>query len=118
MSIHIYFLIEALLRLFAAQNFRSYFFSLQNIIDILTIIPYIIIRTIMDPMNFWSYFVRMLDLLRILILFRALKYIENDINRELFKILIGAFALTIGYSGYIHLIQYDYNLTSGDLTGY
>jgi hypothetical protein len=43
----------------------------------------------------------MLDLLRLFTLFRLLKYIENDINREFANIIIGVLALVICYSGYI-----------------
>jgi len=119
MGIHVFFLIEYLLRLYTAQNFSTYFLSLQSFVEIATIFPYIIVSlAVEDPMSFWNYFVRMLDLLRILTLFRALKYIENDINRELCKIIIGALALVIGFTGYIQLLEYRYALTTGDFTKY
>lgn len=43
----------------------------------------------------------MLDLVRILTLLRVLKHIENDITRELGRIIIGALALVVGLSGYL-----------------
>lgn len=115
---HIYFLIEYLLKLYIAKNFTNYLVSLENFLEIATIFPFLIISLSLDPLNFWSFFVRMLDLLRVLTLIRALKYIENDINRELCRIIIGALALVIGFSGYIQLIENREDLTSGDLSNY
>ena len=43
----------------------------------------------------------MLDVLRLVTLFRTLKYFEDDIARELARILIGALLLTFGFSAYI-----------------
>lgn len=57
-------------------------------------------------------------MLRIMTLFRALKYIENDINRELMRILIGALGLVLGFSGYIQLIENREELMSRDFTTY
>ncbi|CDW84459.1 cation channel family protein [Stylonychia lemnae] len=116
---HMYFLIEYLLRLYTAKNLSAYLVSFENFLEILTIVPFMIVsQSQPDPLNFWSLFVRMLDLLRISTLFRALKYIENDINRELSRIIIGALTLVIGFSGYIQLIENRDDLISGDLTHY
>jgi voltage-gated potassium channel len=103
---HIYFLIEHILRLYTAQNFSKYLFSLENIVEVVTILPYITVSlSVDDPYNFWNFFVRMLDLLRVLVLFRLLKYTENEISRELSRIIIGALALVVGFTGYIQLIE-------------
>lgn len=117
--IHIYFLIEYLLKLYTAKNMQSYLLSLENFIDIVTIFPYLVITLSSDdPTFFWNFFVRMLDLLRILTLFRVLKHIEDDFSRELGKIIIGALALVIGLSGYLQLIENRAALLSGDLSNY
>ena len=103
---HIYFLIEYLLKLYIAKNFTSYIVTFENFMEFITIFPFIIVsQSISDPFNFWNLCVRMMDLLRISSLFRALKYIGNDINRELASIIIGALTLIIGFSGYIQIIE-------------
>ena len=100
--VHIYFLIEYLLRLYTSKNFAKFILSLENLVELATILPYIIVSLSVDnPRNFWNYFVRMLDLLRILVLFRLLKYFANEISRELSRIIIGAAALVVGFTGYI-----------------
>ena len=43
MIVHIYFLIEYLLKLYTAKNIESYLSSLENFLDILTIFPYMMI---------------------------------------------------------------------------
>ena len=62
----------------------------------------------------------MLDLLRIQVLHRVTKYIENELSRELVKILVGgktqksymtypfsiASALIICFTGYIHWLEH------------
>lgn len=57
--------------------------SLESIIDIVGGIPFLICTLSLDNDHFANFFCRMLDLIRILSLFRLVNYIENDINREL-----------------------------------
>lgn len=102
---HIYFLIEHVLRLYTAKNFLKFFLSQENFMELITNIPYIIVSLAVSSGNFWAYFVRSLDLLRILVLFRLLRHTENEISRELSRIIIGALALVVGFSGYIQLVE-------------
>lgn len=98
---HIFFLIEFLFKIYVAKSFSKFIISMESIIDILTIFPYLIATLSMqDPTDFWYLFWRMLDLLRVLSLYRLLKYIENDINRELWKIILGVLSLVICFTGY------------------
>lgn len=60
----------------------------------------------------------MLDVLRLVTLFRTLKYFEDDIARELARIMIGALLLTFGFSAYIQLIENREQLLTGDLQTY
>jgi hypothetical protein len=88
--IHGYFLIEYLLRLYSAKQFSIFFLSGINICEIASIFPYFILAiSITDQYHYALYFARMLDLLRMVSLFRLSKHIENDINRELSIIVIG-----------------------------
>jgi|LauGreDrversion4_2_1035121.scaffolds.fasta_scaffold49952_5 hypothetical protein len=87
---HIFFLLEYLLRIYVAEDFRKYMMSFESIISIVTSLPYFAVTfTSVDPYSDWRFFVRMLDLLRIYVLFRLCYYIENDLPRELTKIIIG-----------------------------
>lgn len=87
---HFYFLIEYLLKLYIQKSILKHIFSLSNIFEMASIFPFIIIFfTVEEFYSFWVFFSRMLDLLRISILFRLLKYTESDLSRELSKILIG-----------------------------
>ncbi len=87
---HIFFLLEFLMRIYAAEDFRKAIFTMENIVNMISIFPFLIITyTINDPESRWRFFVRMLDLLRILVLLRITQYIENELSRELVKILIG-----------------------------
>ena len=90
-----------------------------------SIFPFIIIFfTIDEVFSFWVLFSKMLDLLRISILFRLLKYTESDLSRELSKILIGgkpynfdtflALTLTLGFTGYIQLLENNAILFEND----
>jgi hypothetical protein len=82
---------------------RQYFFSFENIFEIITIFPYLILVSSFynDPDNYSICFARMLDLLRIASLFRLSKHIETDINRELSYIVLGVSTLVIWFTGYI-----------------
>jgi hypothetical protein len=87
---NVYFLIEYLLRLYTAKNLTKYLSSLENLVEVITILPYIIVSlSVKNPFEFWNFFVRMLDILRILVFFRLLKYTENEISRELSRIIVG-----------------------------
>lgn len=87
---HVYFLIEYLLRLYTAKNISKYLTSLENLVEVTTIFPYLIVSlSVRNPIDFWNFFVRMLDILRILVFFRLLKYTENEISRELSRIIVG-----------------------------
>lgn len=93
---------------------------MENIVNMISIFPFLIITyTINDPESRWRFFVRMLDLLRILVLLRITQYIENELSRELVKILIGgkllpifynpynlAMALIVCFTGYIHWLEH------------
>lgn len=87
---HIFFLLEYLIRIYVAEDFRKYILSFESIICMATTIPYFAVTfTALDRRNQWRFFIRLLDLLRIYVLFRLCYYIENDLPRELTKIIIG-----------------------------
>jgi len=78
------------MRVYAAEDFRKFIFTMENIVNMISIFPFLIITyTISDPESRWRFFVRMLDLLRILVLLRITQYIENELSRELVKIMVG-----------------------------
>jgi cation transport ATPase len=69
---HIFFLLEFMIRVYAAEDFRKFILTMENIVNIITIFPFLIITyTINDTTSRWRFFVRMLDLLRILVLLRV-----------------------------------------------
>jgi hypothetical protein len=68
---HIFFLLEFLMRVYAAEDFRKAILTMENIVNMITIFPFLIITyTISDAESRWRFFVRMIDLLRILVLLR------------------------------------------------
>ena len=78
------------MRIYVAEDMQKYILTTESIVNIVTIFPYFIISfTIEEPMSKWRFFVRMLDLLRMQILLRVTQYIENDLTRELIKIIVG-----------------------------
>lgn len=78
---HLYFLIEYTIRLYTAKNFLGYLTSLESIIDLISVIPFLICTfAINDNTNFIIFFCRMLDIVRFLSLLRLVHYIDNDIN--------------------------------------
>jgi hypothetical protein len=78
------------MRVYAAEDIRKYIFTMESLVNMVTIFPFLIITyTINNPKSDWRFFVRMLDLLRILVLLRVTQYIENELTRELIKIIIG-----------------------------
>ncbi len=78
---HIFFLLEYLMRIYAAEDVRKYILSMESFVNMVTVFPFLIVTyTIDDPMSNWRFFVRMLDLLRIMVLLRVTKYIENELS--------------------------------------
>ena len=68
---HIFFLLEYLMRIYAAEDFKKYILTMESIVNMVTIFPFMIITyTMNDPEDKWRFFVRMVDLLRIIILLR------------------------------------------------
>ncbi len=60
------------MRVYAAEDIRKFIFTMENIVNMISIFPFLIITyTITDPESRWRFFVRMLDLLRILVLLRV-----------------------------------------------
>jgi len=87
---HIFFMLEYLMRIYVAEDFRKYILSFESIICMATTIPYFgVTFTSLGRRSQWRFFIRLLDLLRINVLFRLCYYIENDLPRELSKIIIG-----------------------------
>ena len=87
---HIFFLLEYLMRVYAAEDVRKYIVTMESLVNMVTVFPFIVVTyTIDDPKSSWRFFVRMLDLMRIMILLRITQYIENELSRELIKIMIG-----------------------------
>jgi len=87
---HIFFLLEYLMRVYASEDVRKYIVTMESLVNIVTVFPFIVVTyTIDDPKSSWRFFVRMLDLMRIMILLRITQYIENELSRELIKIMIG-----------------------------
>lgn len=87
---HILFLVEYLMRIYVAEDVRKYLLSFESIVCILTTLPYFTVSfTVTNRYSVWRFFVRMLDLLRIYVLMRVCQYIENDLSRELVKIMVG-----------------------------
>lgn len=107
--IHIYQLIEYLLRLYTAKYYLQTSFIVQNIYEIITIFPYLItVLFIKDPTHYAIFFSRMLDLIRIMSIRRLVRHVDDDINRELGFIIVGVSSLIIFFSGYIQLIENYY----------
>lgn len=87
---HIFFLLEYLMRIYAAEDVRKYIITMESIVNMLTVFPFLIVTyTIDDSESNWRFFVRMLDLLRIMVLLRITQYIEDELHRELIEIIIG-----------------------------
>ena len=78
---HLYFLIEYFIRLYTAKNFVNYLTSMESIIDLISVFPFLISTfATNDNTLFINFFCRMLDIIRILALLRLVHYIDNDIN--------------------------------------
>lgn len=87
---HVFFMLEYIMRIYVAEDLRKYLFTMESIINIITIFPYFVLTfTIDDRYSIWIFFVRMIDLLRMQVLLRVTQYIENDLTRELVKIIVG-----------------------------
>lgn len=87
---HIFFLLEYLMRIYAAEDVRKYIITMESIVNMISVFPFLIVTyTIDDPESYWRFFVRMLDLLRIMVLLRITQYIEDELHRELIEIIIG-----------------------------
>jgi hypothetical protein len=68
---HIFFLLEYLMRIYAAEDVRKYIMTMESLVNLVTIFPFMVVTyTIDDPLSNWRFFVRMLDLLRIMVLLR------------------------------------------------
>lgn len=89
---------------------------MESFVNIVTTLPFFaIMYTVQDPYSIWRFFVRMLDLMRLQILFRITSYVENELTRELIKIITGckcslpfiylALALIICFTGYIQWLE-------------
>jgi hypothetical protein len=100
-------LLEYIIRIYVAEDLRKYILTMESIVNIITIFPYFIITfTDDDPESKWRFFVRMIDLLRMQVLLRVTQYIENDLTRELINIIVGASALVLCFTGYIHWLEH------------
>ena len=85
---HIFFLLEYIVRIYVAEDVRKYLFTMESIVNIVTILPFfVIIYTVNDRESRWRFFVRTLDLIRLHLLIRITQYIENEVTRELIKIM-------------------------------
>jgi len=108
--IHVYFLIEYLLRLYTAKNFSKYFLSVDSFVDLLTTFPYVVLNlAVTDIANFWLLLTKMLDLLRLMTINRVIKYIENDINKELSNIILTVLALVVVMAGFVQFVENQAN---------
>jgi hypothetical protein len=59
------------MRIYAAEDVRKYIMTMESLVNMVTIFPFMIVTyTIDDPKDNWRFFVRMLDLLRIMVLLR------------------------------------------------
>jgi hypothetical protein len=68
---HIFFLLEYLMRVYASEDVRKYIVTMESLVNMVTVFPFIVVTyTIDDPKSSWRFFVRMLDLMRIMILLR------------------------------------------------
>ena len=70
---HIFFLIEYLMRIYAAEDVKKYMLTMESIVNMITVFPFMIVTyTVNDLESRWRFLVRMLDLLRIMILLRII----------------------------------------------
>lgn len=78
------------MRIYAAEDVKKYTMTMESIVNMISVFPFLIVTyTIDDTTSYWRFFVRMLDLLRIMVLLRITQYIENELSRELIKIIVG-----------------------------
>lgn len=78
------------MRIYAAEDVKKYTLTMESIVNMISVFPFMIVTyTIDDTTSNWRFFVRMLDLLRIMVLLRITQYIENELSRELIKIIVG-----------------------------
>jgi hypothetical protein len=68
---HVFFLLEYIVRIYVAEDFRKYFFTMESIVNIVTTVPFfVIIYTVSERESRWRFFVRTLDLIRLHLLIR------------------------------------------------
>jgi len=110
--IHLYLLLDFLLRLYSSKYPKDFLTSTNGIVDILSNIPFLIVRVALsNPFHAHSYnltmrFANLLSILRILKLESYQRFVENEVNKQLVNILLTILTLILFAAGLEQLLQY------------
>lgn len=118
---HTMFFMEYLLRLYSAKEAKRYFFSLESFVDIISNVPFFVIRfangnpMIDEPDSILALTANVWSLFRILRLRRLNIYIEAEVSKQLSNIIIVISTLTLVAAGTLYIVEMSleyYGLTN------
>ncbi|UBF25929.1 ion transporter [Kovacikia minuta CCNUW1] len=102
------FAIEYLLRFWSAENKLRYFFSLNSIIDLLAVLPFLVGIFDISFIRVFRWF-RILRLIRLLEGNTLFGYVSSEDSAILTRILLTLFIIIFVYSGLIYQVEHPVN---------
>lgn len=103
--VHVYFVLDYIIRLMAAEQTIRFLTSGDSILEVLTSVPFVILYPMYDINNWYLRFFMMLDPFRLLLGNRAINYIDQEITRPMLIILNKAVFLVVSSSAYIQFFE-------------
>eukprot|EP01028_Stygiella_incarcerata_P001352 TRINITY_DN12308_c0_g1_i1.p1 TRINITY_DN12308_c0_g1~~TRINITY_DN12308_c0_g1_i1.p1 ORF type:complete len:1161 (+),score=274.19 TRINITY_DN12308_c0_g1_i1:119-3601(+) len=106
LSLVMYFVVEYVFRLFAAEDRWAFFFSFHSFVELITIIPFLI--AVAFGQSFSVGFLRVLRLLRMLRILRAYRILLVPVTgstRQTFRLLLTIMLLILCTAGIVHLVE-------------
>jgi voltage-gated potassium channel len=102
------FVVEYLLRFWCAKKKRKYFLSLYSIIDLITILPFLLGATNTGFLRIFRWF-RILRLVRFMGGKTIFGYVSSEDSAILTRILFTLFSIIFVYSGLIYQVEHPIN---------
>ncbi|NJR49802.1 MAG: ion transporter [Leptolyngbyaceae cyanobacterium CSU_1_3] len=102
------FVVEYFLRFWCAKEKRKYFFSLYSIIDLITILPFLIGSANTGFLRIFRWF-RILRLIRFMGRKTIFGYVSSEDSAIFTRILFTLFSIIFVYSGLIYQVEHSIN---------